>query len=98
MIEAIPLSTIATLLPFKPSKVQVDVELEHLIVTAFFIHNDVAAELAVPVQETPVYAVVPGFKIMMSSTAAVLYAPSKSAAFTIIGVATNSLPVAAIPK
>jgi len=91
MIEAFPLSTIATLLAFKPSKVQVDVELVHLIVTAFFIHNEVAAELAVPVQDTPVYAVVPGFNIIISSVAAVLYAPNRSTVFTVT-VATNSLP------
>ena len=51
----------------------------HEIIIAFFMHNDVAAELADPVHDAPVYAVVDGVREIVSPTAALVlvYAANK---------------------
>ena len=54
-----------------PSNVQVPVAVPtaHAIVIALVMHSDVAVELALPVHNAPVYAVVDGVRKMVSPTA-----------------------------
>ena len=84
VVVVVPVSTMTTLLPllpvFKPSNVQLPeaVPTSHAIFTAFFMHSDVASPTTVPVHDAPVYAVADGVRVMVSPTAALLYAAIKS--------------------
>ena len=84
VVVVIPVSTMTTLLPllpvFRPSKVQLSVAMltAHAIFTDVFMHSDVGSEFALPVHDAPVYAVADGVRVMVSPTAALLYAAIKS--------------------
>ena len=79
----VPDSTNTTRLPFvpvlSPSKVQLPdaVSTAQRIETDFVMQSEVGAELALPVHDAPVYAVLDGVRLIVSPTAALLYAANK---------------------
>ena len=79
----VPVSTITTRLPFvpvlRPSKVQLPeaVPTAQRIETALVMQSEVGAELALPVHDSPVYAVFDGVRLIVSPTAALLYVANK---------------------
>ena len=83
VVVKVPVSTITTRLPFvpvfSPSKVQLPeaVPTAQKIETALVIHREVGA-LLLPVHDAPVYAVLDGVRLIVSPTAALLYAANKS--------------------
>ncbi len=82
-VVLVPVSTITTRLPFvpvlRPSKVQLPeaVPTAQMIETAFVRQSEVGTELALPVHNAPVYAVLDGVRLIVSPTAALLYAVNK---------------------
>ncbi len=84
MVVLVPVSTITTRLPFvpvlSPSKVQRPeaVLKEQRMETALVMQSEVGAESPLPVQYAPVYAVLDGVRLIVSPTAALLYAANKS--------------------
>ena len=83
MVVLVPVSTITTRLPFvpvlSPSKVQLPeaVLTAQRMETALVIQSDVGFALALPVHDAPVYAVFDGVRLIVSPTAALLYAANK---------------------
>ncbi len=80
---AVPASTITNRLPLvpvlSPSNVQLPypVPTAHEIATALVMHNDVGAEFVLPMHDDPVNAVIEGVRMIVSPTAALLYAVNK---------------------
>ena len=83
MVVLVPVSTITTRLPFvpvlRPSNVQLPeaVPTAQRIETALVMQSEVGALLAVPVHDAPVNAVLDGVRLIVSPTAAPLYAVNK---------------------
>ena len=83
MVVLVPVCTRTTRLPFvpvlSPSKVQLPEALPtaQKIETAFVMQSDVAPLTPLPVHDAPVYAVLDGVRLIVSPTAALLYAANK---------------------
>ncbi len=83
MVVLVPDSTITTRLPFvpvlRPSNVQLPdaVPTAQRMETALAIQSDVGLGFPPPVHDAPVYAMLDGVRLIVSPTAALLYAANK---------------------
>ena len=83
MVALVPVSTITMRLPFVPVLSPSHVQLPEAVLTAqrietaLVMQSEVGAEFAVPVHDAPVNAVLDGVRLIVSPTAALLYAANK---------------------